>query len=224
MRPGKYSRFVPSIFKEAEDEASFMERYLKIFEDILNGNNISSVENDNSDRLDMISGLFHPGFTFLFDNNNRDLVPALEGVQHNKFNKFFSADMDEFLAWLSGWMGLSLKENWDIQRKREVIAKIIPLYRIRGTKKGLEEYIRICTGYNVEIIEEVESFQIGKTSHVGKDTIIRGIPPYHFIVNVTLPGSQKDGRNKRLIKELIDEEKPIHTNYTLNIIYLYKNM
>jgi len=35
MSQGKYSHLVPSIFKEARDEASFMERYLKIFEDIL---------------------------------------------------------------------------------------------------------------------------------------------------------------------------------------------
>lgn len=218
MSSGKYSRFVPSIFKESEDEASFMERYLKIFEDVLNGNNTTGVTEDESDRLDLISGLFHPGFTFLFDSNSRDFVPALEKIHYNKFKTFFSADMDEFLGWLAGWMGLSLKENWDIQRRREVIAKIIPLYRIRGTKIGLEEYLKICTGYEVEIIEEVEPFQVGKISHVGKDTIIGGYPPYHFIVNVTVPGPQKDSRNKRLIiKELIDEEKPIHTNYTLNI-------
>jgi phage tail-like protein len=221
MSSGKYSRFVPSIFKESKDEASFMERYLRIFEDVLNGNNISVVKDDESDRLDLISGLFHPGFNFLFDSNTRDFVPALEEIHFNKFKTFFSADMDEFLGWLAGWVGLSLKENWDIHRRREVIAKIIPLYRIRGTKTGLEKYLKICTGYEVEIIEEIESFQVGIISHVGKDTIIGGNPPYHFIVNVILPGPRKDSQNKRLmIKELIDEEKPIHTNYTLNIEYI----
>lgn len=205
MSSGKYSRFVPSIYKESKDDASFMERYLKIFEDILNGNNITGGKDDESDRLDLVSGLFHPD------------------LDHKKFKNFFSADMEEFLAWLASWMGLSMKENWDIQRRREIIAKIIPLYRIRGTKKGLQEYLKICTGYDVEIIDEVEGFQVGKTSHVGIDTIIGGIPPYHFIVNVTVKGSGKDSQNKRLIiKELIDEEKPVHTKYTLNIKYYYE--
>lgn len=221
MRSGKYSRFVPSIFKEPEDEASFMERYLKIFEDILNGNNMTGVINDESNRLDMISGLFHPGLDFLFDNTTGASIPDLGEAHHRKFKNFFSADIEEFLGWLAGWMGLSLKENWDIQRRREVIAKIIPLYRIRGTKRGLEEYLKLSTGYDVKIIEEVASFQVGKISHVGKDTILGGIPPFHFIVNVNMPGSENEHLNKKLmIKELIDEEKPVHTNYTLNIKYI----
>ena len=185
MSPGKYSRLVPSIFKEARDEASFMERYLKIFEDILEDEG----KKENKQNNEIIPHLFNPDYI-----------------------------REDFLSFLWGSMGLIFRENWDIKTKREIISRIIPLYRIRGTKRGLEEYLKICTGYNVEIIEEVKCLQIGIVSHVGKDTILGGLPPYHFIVKVNIPGHDTDFQTKRLmIEELIDNEKPIHTKYSLNI-------
>lgn len=188
MKQGKYSRFVPSIFKEAKDEASFMERYLKIFEHILNGIGDDGVKETDVNRHGVIQQLFDPGTI-----------------------------SEDFLAFLGRWMGLALKENLDVETKRRIIANIIPLYRMRGTKNGLEEYLKLCTGYDVEIIEEIKSFQIGKTSHVGKDTILGGLPPNHFIVNVKIPGYDTDIHTIRLIiKELIDQEKPLHTRYLLN--------
>ncbi len=294
----KYSRFIPSIYKEDGIEASFIERYLKIFEDVLSGINTDRVEESGIDRLDIISGLFHPGFTFLFDylfrweeipgNDNerlvefltqkfridwaknakiekiengkiiklsykknyltlelnnetkevylkiddnrtekflnvRDFIPPIDDQHNKKFRNYFSADLDEYLVWFAGWMGLPLKENWDRQTRREILSKIIPLYKIRGTKKGLEEYLKICTGYTgygVEIIDEIKPFQVGKTSHVGKDTILGGLPPDHFIVNLTMPESDDSILSKReMIEELINMEKPAHTNFKLNIKY-----
>ncbi len=217
---GKYSRFIPSIYKEAEKDASFMERYFRIFEDILDGIDIDRIEKDDIGRIDIISGLFHPGFTFLFDNKIRTFIPPLEEKHVKKFRDLFSTDMDDFLAWFAGWMGLSLKENWDKQTRRAILAKIIPLYRIRGTKRGLEEYLKICTGYSVEIIEELKSFQVGITSHVGIDMILGGLPPYHFIVNVIVPGKDDILLSKRkMIEELINMEKPAHTTFKLRINY-----
>ncbi len=309
----KYSRFIPSIYKEGGNNASFMERYLKIFEDVLNGINTGRVGESSIDRLDIISGLFHPGFTFLFDylfrwedipgndnerlveflihkfriewvktakiekiengkiirlsykknyltlelsnetnevylkiddnrtekflirmenhksnvyfstENVRNFIPPIDDQHIKKFRNFFSSDLDEFLIWFAGRMGLPLKENWDIQTRRELLSKIIPLYKIRGTKKGLEEYLKICTGsagYGVEIFDEITPFQVGKTSHVGKDTKLGGLPPDHFIVNLTMPKSYESIPGKRkMIEELINMEKPVHTNFKLNIKY-----
>ena len=219
----KYSRFIPSIYKEAGNEASFMERYLKIFEDILRGINPERME-ESSDRLDMISGLFHPGFTFLFDENTRDFILPIDDQHNKKFRDFFSIDLDEYLVWFAGWMALSLKENWDRQTRREILSKIFPLYKIRGTKKGLEEYLKLCTGYNgygVEIIDDVKPFQVGRTSHVGKDTTVGGLPPDHFIVNLTIQKSDNSvPDNREMIEELINMEKPVHTTFKLNIKYV----
>ncbi len=189
MRQGKYSGFVPSIFKEEKDEASFMERYLKIFEHILAGIGDKGINKGDTNRFEVIQTLFHPGLI-----------------------------REDFLIFLGKWTGLTLKENWNIETKREILAKIIPLYRIRGTKRGLEEYIKMCTGDSAEIIDEMKTLQMGITSHVGTDTILGGLPPYYFIVNVKTPGSVDIQAKKLILKELIDQEKPMHTRYSLNII------
>lgn len=190
MRQGKYSRYVPSIFKEAEVDASFMERYLKIFEQIFSITGDESEIKNEKDQIDVIPDLFNP-----------------------------LRVKDDLLPFLAGCMGLILKEGWDNAAKREIIARIIPLYRKRGTRKGLEEYLKICTGYSVEVIEELRPLQVGITSHVGKDTILGGLPPFYFVVNVKIPASSLDFPAERFrIEELIDQEKPIHTGYSLNII------
>ncbi len=224
MRKGKYSGFIPSIFKEAEYEASFMERYFKIFEDILKGIENDGIEKIEADKLDVVPDLFYPGFTFLFKDREKVFLPGIEEEAASNFRKFFRTDMEDFLDFLGGWMGLVLNKNWDIDTKREMIARIIPLYRIRGTRRGLEEYLRISIHNDVEVIEEKEAFQVGIISHVGKNTLIGGLPQNYFIVNITMPES--DSRNdskRRIIEEMIDKEKPLHTRYGLNIKYIKEN-
>ncbi len=226
---GKYSRFIPSIYREVEKEEiykegekkpSFMERYFMIFEDVLDGIDIDRIKKDDIDRIEIIPDLFHPAFTFLFNNGAGTFIPPLEEEHTREFRDIFSTDMDDFLSWFAGWVGLSLKENWDKQRRRTILAKIIPLYRIRGTKKGLEEFLKICTGYSVEIIEELKSFQVGITSHVGIDMMLGGLPPYHFIVKVTMPEKDDVLQSKRkMIEELINMEKPAHTTFKLKLNY-----
>jgi hypothetical protein len=49
----------------------------------------------------------------------------------------FNAWLDEFLAWLAGWVDLALDSTWDLDKKRSVIAQSMALYRLRGTPQGL---------------------------------------------------------------------------------------
>jgi phage tail-like protein len=226
----KYMKFLPSLFHEPleDEDVPFIERYITIFEKILSG-----IEDDHiggkkgiEEMIDIIPHLFHPQSSFLFDEI--DSTPSSEPESTN-FSSYFGADrhketlmdgsLEEFLGWLASWMALDLKENRDIQKKKEVIAKIIPLYRMRGTKRGLEEYLKIYVGDDINIIDEMELFQVGVSSHVGVNTIIGGFPPYFFIVNIQLPESDlKSIEDKRkTIEEIIDSEKPVHTEYWLNI-------
>ncbi len=315
----KYSRLIPSIFKGTNDGASFLERYLKIFEDIIDGKYGYDVNQVN--RLDIISDIFHPDFKFLFEVfcwdevpgnddlrlkeylskilkidqknfikieksndgglitvfyekpengkpeaylktkielkldeegkkvqlrtddaainltfaskirngkrriyffNNKDFLPRIEEEHEQIFENYFSTGIDDFLVWFAEWMGLSLKVNWDIETKRKLIAKIIPLYRMRGTKIGLEEYLKICTGYNdIKIIDEMKSFQVGIISTVGKDTILGGLRPNHFIVNIKTPEYETDIQSKKMmIEELVKKEKPVHTTFELNFNHI----
>lgn len=145
----------------------------------------------------------------------------IEDEQKKIFNRYFSTEIDDFLIWMASWMALVLKEDWSIEKKREVIAKMIPIYKIRGTKKGLEEYLkiylRIYVSEKIEIREYLEPFQIGETSTIGKDTVVGDGIPNYFEVEVYLPPDDLFQINKRAIIDVIDSEKPAHTNYTLII-------
>lgn len=199
----KYLRYLPSIYQTKEDNSTFLGQFLKAFEKILSGiDDDVTIEEDGKQvtitgietRLDTIHDLFDPCAT--------------------------NAD---FLPWLAGWVALPLKEgkDWDEKRQRNLIAKIVPLYQKRGTKEGLEEYLKIYVKKGkIEIIDELGPFQIGVSSTVGKNTIINGLPPYYFIVNVTPNNNPLEMETmKNSICEIIDVEKPAYTYYRVNFNY-----
>ncbi len=133
----------------------------------------------------------------------------------------------EFLPWLAGWMALVLKEEdeWNENnsaKKRDLIAKIIPLYQKRGTLDGLRKFIRIYLGEDVmiSIMEFLEPFQVGVTSTVGMNTVIGEGRPYYFQVYMELPTPNREimEKKKRAIRDIINQEKPAHTYYYLIIV------
>jgi phage tail-like protein len=56
---------------------------------------------------------------------------------------------DDFLEWLSGWVGVTLDETWPIERRRQLVADAAQLYRSRGTVAGLAAQVAIYTGGEV---------------------------------------------------------------------------
>jgi phage tail-like protein len=124
----------------------------------------------------------------------------------------------DFLPWLASWMALILRADWDESQQRAVLAKIIPLYAKRGTKAGIEEYLKIYAGEGVTIKDELTPLQVGASSTVGVNTVIGGQPPYFFIVNVAFaePDPEKLKPKVKAVRDVLDIEKPAHTFYQLN--------
>src|SRR5262245_45485375 len=52
----------------------------------------------------------------------------------------------EFLEWLSGWVALTLREDWLPDERRRILAEIVPSYRRRGTPDGLKQVLAAFTG------------------------------------------------------------------------------
>ncbi len=125
----------------------------------------------------------------------------------------------EFLNWLAGWVALSLRENWGEDQQRRLIQEIVSIYPIRGTRIGLERYLKIYVGPGVTIKDQLaSSFQVGVNSRVGIDTVLGGLPPHFFIVNVAFdePNPAKLKEKAVAVAAVIDIEKPAHTYYKLN--------
>jgi phage tail-like protein len=125
---------------------------------------------------------------------------------------------DDFLPWLATWTAFTLRADLPIEKQRDFIARIIQLYRWRGTKQNLQELLKIFTIGVPTIIElQGERLQIGVNSTVGEDTILGGGPPHFFQVTIALNRVTETVLNRQLqiARALIDLEKPAHTFYEL---------
>lgn len=123
----------------------------------------------------------------------------------------------DFLNWLASWAAFSVRADLTEKQQRDFIAKIIPLYRRRGTKENLQQLLEIFT-IGLPMIEEPEpiEFQIGVHSTVGVDTYVAGGGlPHFFQVTVAFPRLEttKYQRQLEITKALIELEKPAHTYY-----------
>lgn len=124
----------------------------------------------------------------------------------------------EFLPWLAGWAALSLRSDMSPERKRKLIAHIIPLYRIRGTRRYLEELLALYLDLLVLVSDtELPSFQVDRHSTVGSDTYLGGGAPCFFTVTLIAPRQNASAveSQSKLAREVIEMGKPAHTDYEL---------
>jgi len=66
-----------------------------------------------------------------------------------------AATPSAFEAWLAGWLGLALNENWNDEKRRQAIAGAFQMYALRGTTEGLGGAVRFLTGMDVHIDEPI---------------------------------------------------------------------
>ena len=126
----------------------------------------------------------------------------------------------EMLPWLASWVALSLDVDWPELNKRKLIRNAAQKYRNRGTRQSLEEMLEIFVGTAPKIDENswpYPGFRIGITSTMGEDSMI--LPPLHldhcFVVHVPQPVDEISEEMVVKIHNIINMEKPAHTNYCL---------
>jgi phage tail-like protein len=173
-RTSSYEQYLPAILQADP----FIGRFLLAFERAL-------------------SGLFPP------DTN--DLMPQQPGLEEfiDRIDTYFDPARSPatFLPWLANWVALTLREDWEEDVKRRFIGQIVPLYRQRGTKAGLEKLLRLYTG------EEVEIEEVAHLTH-------------YFQVKMTLSANDRAllRHKQQIARSILDQEKPAHTFYALQIV------
>lgn len=134
----------------------------------------------------------------------------------------------DFLPWLAALIGLTLDQRWPEPRQRTLLCAAASLYRRRGTRRGLQEFLEIFTGRPVKIVENrAENFQLAPKARLGSTIALgRQNEPHTFTVFVSLPPLQGDTKRERarqetqyrqVIEAIIEAEKPAQTRYTLHI-------
>lgn len=117
----------------------------------------------------------------------------------------------DFTAWLAGWVGLTLDENWPPARRRALVAGAVELYRWRGTRRGLAEHVRIYTG----VTPEVEDSGGAAWSPVpGGEPPGRPEPEVTVRVRVADPEQVDRGRLDRLVAAA----KPAHVAHRVEVV------
>jgi Phage tail protein (Tail_P2_I) len=130
---------------------------------------------------------------------------------------------------LASWSDLSLDERWTEMQQRKLLASAARLYRMRGTKRGLADYLEIYTGRRAVITEHrANNLKLGKEAKFGASVALgQGNRPHSFTVYLRLPPidfnedddatirARKENDRRRTIQSIIESEKPAHTTYTL---------
>lgn len=108
----------------------------------------------------------------------------------------------EFLPWLSTWVAFTLRAALDTEQQRQFLARIVPLYRQRGTLKNLQSLLSIFTK-GVPIVSELDDLDA----------------PHRFRVTLSLfkGTAEVQLRQIAIAHALIALEKPAHTDYELKL-------
>lgn len=129
-------------------------------------------------------------------------------------SKYFDIDAvgGEFLKWLGSWLGIAGDEGWSSDQLRSYIKQAPELYKIRGTRKGLEKLVQIYTGEKPIIIEYFQIKHLRNNLEL-KELIsqLYGDNPYSFCVLVK-PENVSTEKKRLFLQKMIDEEKPAFTD------------
>lgn len=102
---------------------------------------------------------------------------------------------EAFIPWLSEWLAEIVDERWPILTKRDLLRHVSQLYQARGTRRGLEDYLRICTGCEAEIVENAQG-------------------PYTLHIVLRAQGRAVD---RMMVERIVCASCPAHIAYTVEI-------
>lgn len=129
----------------------------------------------------------------------------------------------EFLPWLASWTALLLDMDWPEDKQRAIVKRAVDLYRIRGTKRGLALFLRLFTGLEPIIEENIwpfRGFRVGVDARLGIDSVV--LPPVElsrtFVVTMPVRFTEVTPDQVVRIHQIIQMEKPAHTHYYLRFL------
>jgi phage tail-like protein len=113
----------------------------------------------------------------------------------------------DFVAWLGEWVGVTLQEDWTLERQREFVARAAELFARRGTIHGLRDEIELYSGGSADVSDPGGVW----TSGVPTDPSDRaGRRSADRTVRVTVDVDDAGSVNWPALQELIRDAVPAH--------------
>ncbi|CAI6081419.1 phage tail protein [Cohnella sp. JJ-181] len=119
------------------------------------------------------------------------------------------------LRWLASWLGLDTHEYWSDDAIRRLIRAAPDMYRHRGTRRGIELAVETMTGMKPLIVEPAQ-YKALRERGDWREIIDRlyGSDPFTFSV-LLHPDQARSDMEKVLLRQLVDDVKPAHTEAKL---------
>jgi len=146
----------------------------------------------------------------------------------------------KFLPWLASWVGFELDESLPVHQQRELVRRAIRLFRTRGTRKGIEEMVRVLTSAPARVNERVRPRPVALGVAVlggGRDVVERYRKAEPGGIYLTDPGHRSTTSFFRLVLEprerfkarfgeratqvlrrithVVSQERPSHVAFTI---------
>jgi len=155
-------------------------------------------------------------------------------VEEIEFTKYIDARScpDEFLPWLSSWLAIAYDENWQKKNLRKLIELAPKIYKMRGTRRGIETILNLYLAGPEELDKDlseiggsgpdqatfviIENFQLDSVRDNDEYMRLFCNNPFTFCVIVLL--DYIDETKKMVIKKIVEREKPAHT--VGNVVFL----
>jgi phage tail-like protein len=130
------------------------------------------------------------------------------------------------LPFLAHWVGWLPQAYLPLHRQRDLIRNAMQIYRWRGTRRGLRFYLHLATGLPMDehLVEAERHIAISESFHrgfiageaqIGENATLGGGQPYHFNVQICVDDLERV--DERLVRSVIEQEKPAFCTYDLKI-------
>lgn len=118
---------------------------------------------------------------------------------------------DDFVEWLSSWVGVSLDQTWPLARRRELVARAAQIYRHRGTPGSLADLVELDLGVRPEVIEGG-----GVSWSEAPDAPLPGRATTEVVVRVAVP--DPDAVDRARLDRLVRTNKPAHLAHRVEVV------
>jgi phage tail-like protein len=146
-------------------------------------------------------------FVAAFDEVLAPVLSTLDNFEHYLDPTLAPLD---FVDWLAGWLGVVPDEGWPAERRRELVARAVTLYRRRGTVRGLAEQLALATGGKVEVRDSGGVSWSGTPSAPMPGS---GDAAVRVVVTVADPSKL----DQRRLERLVAAAKPAHVAHHVEV-------
>ncbi|MBD1580865.1 hypothetical protein [Pseudoalteromonas sp. S16_S37] len=259
-----YLKLLPTSLTYDDEQVNMaLVGYLNIFEALLTQSEPVVIEQDSNQSSTLQSSHFQGNLPTQIDGSQSAMRTQSQDEQSKQTVISFGRMIDnasvysdpdniplglfpELGPWMSRCLGVVAQQDWSYYQQKQIIKNIIPIYRIRTTKSGMEALFGILTGYPAQVIEILGSFGIGfyrqpkidnkdvyfcsgrlgtVSEQLAQNNMVLGgkMLGSFFIINLTVSASYHgEKRALSLFNRVtnlflwINEEKPVQTQFQLN--------